>query len=213
MESLGSQMSNKTQLIILASHSKYRATLLKNAGIQFEQQSANIDERLIEEPLLKAKMNAADIAEILAISKATEISKQNYDAWVIGCDQTLSLDDDLLHKPENMEEARKRLLVLSGRPHELNSAVTIVKNGEVLWSFVDKAVITFRKLTPKFIGQHLANVGDEVLESVGAYQIEGKGVQLFEKIEGDFFSIMGLPLLPLLSQLRTLSGKNAEGEK
>lgn len=204
-------MFNKEQLLILASQSKFRAVLLKNAGINFKQQSADIDERLIEEPLLKAQMNAADIAEILAIAKATQVSNQNIDALVIGSDQTLSLDDELLHKPENMEEARKRLLLLSGQAHELNSAVTIVKNGEVLWSFVDKAVITFRELTPKYIGQHLASVGDEVLSSVGAYQIEGKGVQLFEKIEGDFFSIMGLPLLPLLSQLRILGGENYKG--
>lgn len=198
-------MSNKELEIILASQSKYRAELLKNAGIKFIQQSAEIDERAIEQPLLETSMNAADIAEILAIAKATDVSDKYTNSWVIGSDQTLSLDGELLHKPKDMEEARQRLLKLSGRTHELNSAVAIVKNGEVVWSIVDKSVITFRQLTPKFIGQHLADVGDVVLSSVGAYQIEGKGVQLFEKIEGDFFSIMGLPLLPLLAQLRMLN--------
>lgn len=198
-------MSNKELEIILASQSKYRAELLKNAGIKFIQQSAEIDERAIEQPLLETSMNAADIAEILAIAKATDVSDKYTNSWVIGSDQTLSLDGELLHKPKDMEEARQRLLKLSGRTHELNSAVAIVKNGEVVWSIVDKSVITFRQLTPKFIGQHLADVGDVVQSSVGAYQIEGKGVQLFEKIEGDFFSIMGLPLLPLLAQLRMLN--------
>lgn len=202
-------MLNKST-IILASNSKYRADLLTNAGIQFIQQSAKIDERAIEEPLLKAKMSAEDIAEVLAISKAVEVSNKNKNVLVIGCDQTLSFENKLLNKPKDMEEARKRLLAFSGNSHELNSAVSIVKNGEVLWSFVDKAIITFRKLTPKFIGQHLASVGDEVLSSVGAYQIEGKGIQLFEKIEGDFFSIMGLPILPLLSQLRNINDQNSK---
>ncbi|MBL1404509.1 MAG: septum formation inhibitor Maf [Hyphomicrobiales bacterium] len=202
-------MPNKNQ-IILASKSKYRAILLKNAGIQFTQQAAHIDERAIEEPLLEAEMNAADIAEILALAKATKVSDRNENTLVIGTDQTLSFEGSLLHKPQDMEEARKRLLAFSGKSHELNSAIAIVKNGEVLWSFVDKSVITFRELTPKFIGQHLASVGDEVLSSVGAYQIEGKGVQLFENIEGDFFSIMGLPLLPLLAQLRIINKENIE---
>lgn len=206
-------MQNDSPEIILASQSKYRAELLTNAGIIFKQQSAHIDERTVEHPLLDAKMSAADIAEILAIAKATKVSEQNKDALIIGSDQTLSLDGKLLHKPNNMEEARKRLLALSGRTHELNSAVVIVKNGEVLWSVVDKSIITFRKLTPQFIGRHLAEVGNEVLSSVGAYQIEGKGVQLFEKIEGDFFSIMGLPLLPLLQQLRILNPEEIKVEK
>lgn len=200
-------MSATSLPIILASQSEHRAILLSNAGIKFKQQSADIDERAIEEPLLKAQLSAADIAEILAIAKASDVSKQNVDSIVIGSDQTLSFNGKLLHKPKDMEEARRRLLELSGHSHELNSSVALVKNDEVLWTYTDKAIITFRDLSPKFIGNHLAQVGDKILSSVGAYQIEGEGVQLFKKIEGDFFTIMGLPLLPLLSKLRTLKSE------
>ena len=190
--------------IILASKSQYRAELLANAGISFEIQSAGIDEREVEAPLLEAKLGAADVAEVLAIAKAMDISAKNSDAYVIGSDQTLSLDGVLLHKPENMEAARQRLLDLSGKSHELNSSVSIVRNSENVSSNTEISTITFRDLDPGFIGRHVGEVGEKVLTSVGAYQIEGKGVQLFEKIEGDFFSIMGLPLLPLLTELRRL---------
>lgn len=188
--------------IILASKSKHRATLLSNAGIAFEASSADIDEREIEKPLLEAGLDGQDVAEVLAISKATNVSEKYPDAYVIGCDQTLTLEGDLLHKPEDMEAARRRLLALSGKTHELNSAVSIVRNGETLWSYLEVCKVTFRKLDPGFIGRHLAEAGEGVLSSVGAYQIEGHGVQLFEKIDGDFFSIIGLPILPLLEKLR-----------
>ncbi|MGI9351607.1 MAG: Maf-like protein [Rhizobiaceae bacterium] len=190
--------------IILASKSTHRAQLLDNAGIRFETCSAEIDEREVEKPLLEAELGGSDIAEVLAISKATHVSEKSRDAYVIGCDQTLSLQGQLLHKPEDMEGARRRLLALSGKTHELNSAVAIVRNGETYWSHVEVSRITFRKLAPGFIGRHLAAAGEGVLSSVGAYQIEGLGVQLFEKIDGDFFSIMGLPLLPLLSKMREM---------
>lgn len=190
--------------IILASKSKHRADVLENTGIGFESVSADIDEREIEKPLLDAGLGGADVAEVLAIAKATNISEENTDAYVIGCDQTLSLEGELLHKPEDMEAARRRLLALSGKTHELNSAIAIIRNGETLWSHVEVCRITFRDLDPGFVGRHLAEAGDGVLSSVGAYQIENVGVQLFEKIDGDFFSIMGLPVLPLLAKLRQL---------
>ncbi len=117
-------------------------------------------------------------------------------ALVIGSDQTLSLGDEIFHKPVDMEAARRHLLALSGRTHQLNSAVALVRNGETLWSHVAVARLTMRKLEPAFIGRYLARVGDKALSSVGAYQIEGEGIQLFEKIEGDYFTIVGLPLLP-----------------
>jgi len=189
---------------ILASQSKYRSQLLHNAGVSFETHPADIDERAIEAPLLEAEMNGSDVAEMLAVAKANHVSAQFTDAWVIGSDQTLSLDGDLLHKPASMDEARRRLLALSGRVHELNSAVCIIRNGETIWSFVEVNTIKFRELDPGFVGRHMSEVGEAALTSVGAYQIEGKGVQLFEKIRGDFFSIMGLPLLPLLAKMRDL---------
>ena len=190
--------------IILASKSKHRQELLKNAGVKFSAKSADIDERQVEEPLLKAGLGGQDVAEVLAIAKATEISKSNVDAYVIGCDQTLSLEGELLHKVQNMKEAQARLLALSGKKHQLNAAVSLVRNGEVLWSHIEVATITFRKLDPGFIGRHLSDAGEKVLSSVGAYQVEGIGVQLFEKVEGDYFSIIGLPILPLLTELRKL---------
>ncbi|MCF6321096.1 MAG: Maf-like protein [Rhizobiaceae bacterium] len=190
--------------IILASKSPYRAQLLAAAGVQFRVQPASIDERAVEAPLLAADMDEGDIALVLAQTKALSLSEKNVEAVVIGADQTLTFEGKLLHKPEDMEAARRRLLLLSGKSHILNSAVALAKNGKILWHHGDKATITFRKLKPEFIGRHLANVGQKALTSVGAYQIEGEGVQLFEAIEGDFFSIMGLPLLPLLKQLRQM---------
>lgn len=188
--------------LILASKSPYRAQLLKNVGLTIASQAPDIDERAVETPLLKAGLDAGDVAEILAQSKATNISQKNPDAYVIGCDQTLSLEGELLHKPANMEEARDRLLKMSGKTHQLNSAIVLVRNEEVLWSHVEVAKLKMRDLDPGFIGRHLASVGEIALTSVGAYQIEGEGLQLFEQITGDFFTIMGLPLLPLLSEFR-----------
>lgn len=193
-----------TSRIILASKSQYRAELLTNAGVTFEAQSAHIDEREVEAPLLEAQLGGADIAEVLAIAKAIDVSGRNPNAYVIGSDQTLSLDGMLLHKPKDMPAARQRLLDLSGKSHELNSSVAIVRDGENVWTYTETSIITFRDLDPGFVGRHVADVGEKVLSSVGAYQIEGEGVQLFEKIQGDFFSIMGLPLLPLLAELRRL---------
>jgi len=192
------------QKIILASKSPYRAQLLSAAGLKFEIHPASIDERFIETSLLDSDLDVEDVADVLAQTKAVSISEEFPEAWVIGSDQTLTLDGQLLHKPENMEEARRRLLLLSGKSHQLNSAVALARGGKIVWHHTDKATITFRALTPEFIGRHLANVGKVALTSVGAYQIEGEGIQLFEHIEGEYFSIMGLPLIALLKQLRQL---------
>lgn len=190
--------------IILASKSQYRAELMNNAGVKFSSETANINERDVEAPLLEAELGGQDVAEVLAIAKAMDVSARNIDAHVIGSDQTLSFEGQLLHKPRDMAEARQRLLDLSGKSHELNSSVAIVRNCENIWTYTETSIITFRHLDPGFVGRHVAEVGEKILSSVGAYQIEGKGVQLFEKIQGDFFSIMGLPLLPLLAELRRL---------
>jgi len=193
---------NTSHQIILASGSRFRAQLLENAGINFAQISSNLDERAIEAPLKNAGILPEDRAEILAEAKAMDVSEKNPGFWVIGCDQILSLDGEVLHKSENMEEARRRLLALSGKTHFLHSAVILVKDGKTIWRYVSPCAMTMRELSPQFIGRHLADVGDEVLSSVGVYQIEGRGAQLFEKIDADIFSIMGLPLFPLLKALR-----------
>lgn len=190
--------------IILASKSKFRAQLLKNAGVKFTQQTADINEREIEEPLVTANMPPKDIAEILAIAKAQNVSQLNQTSVVVGSDQLLEFENELLHKVKDMEGARRRLLKFSGKTHRLHTSIAIVKDEEVIWSSVETAEIKFRNLTPEFIGRHLAEAGDDVLQSVGAYQIEGVGVQLFEEIKGDYFTIMGLPLIQLLEQLRRM---------
>ena len=191
-----------TETIILASGSPFRKAMLINAGLDIEAVPADVDERALEAPL--QGVSPEDVAAILAEAKATEVSERKPGALVLGCDQTLSLGDEVFHKPADMEGARRHLLALSGKTHQLNSAAVLVRDGAVLWRHVGIASLTMRKLDPAFIGRHLARVGAKALSSVGAYQIEGEGIQLFEKIEGDYFTIVGLPLLPVLKELRAL---------
>jgi septum formation protein len=190
------------ETIILASGSAFRKAMLENAGIDFEAVPANIDERAVEAPLEGSGASPEDVALVLAEAKALDVSERRPGALVLGCDQTLSLGDTLFHKPADMEGARRHLLALSGKTHQLNSAAVLVRDGETLWRHVGIASLTMRKLAPTFIGRHLSRVGEKALASVGAYQIEGEGIQLFEKVEGDTFTIVGLPLLAVLDALR-----------
>lgn len=190
--------------IILASGSPFRRKLLADAGIAFSVVKPEIDERAIEAPLARSGVTPEDVALVLAEAKATVVSEAWPDALVIGSDQTLSLEDEVFHKPDDMEGARRHLLKLSGRTHQLNSAVVLARKGEAVWRHVAVARMTMRELSPGFIGRHLADVGEAALGSVGAYQVEGRGIQLFEKIDGDYFTIVGLPMLPLLAALRDL---------
>ncbi|RWN59293.1 Maf-like protein [Mesorhizobium sp.] len=188
--------------IILASGSPFRKALLVHAGVAVEAVLAAVDERALEAPLQGSGISPEDVALVLAEAKAAEVSERKPGALVLGCDQTLSLGDEVFHKPADMEAARRHLLALSGRTHQLNSAVVLARDGAVLWRHVGVASLTMRKLDPAFIGRHLARVGAKALSSVGAYQIEGEGIQLFERVEGDYFTIVGLPLLPVLAKLR-----------
>lgn len=191
-------------MIILASASPYRAQILNDAGIEFDAQASTIDERAAETPLIESGQDASDIASVLAEAKAMDVAARNPGAVVIGGDQTMSLDGELLHKPATMEEARYRLLAMSGKTHQLHSALALVRDGQTLWRHLDTANMHVRELSPGFIGRYLAQLGDIALSSVGGYQVEGIGIQLFDNIDGDHFTVIGLPLLPLLHQLRAL---------
>lgn len=190
--------------VVLASGSRIRADLLKNAGLDIEVDPADVDERVVRAPLLEAGFPPEDLASVLAEAKANDVSDRRAGDLVIGADQILAFEGERRTKPEDMEAARRQLLAFSGKTHELHSAVVISKDGEAIWRHVSTARLTMRELSPAFIGHYLAAAGEDVLSSVGAYQLESLGVQLFEKIDGDYFTILGLPLLPLLAELRSL---------
>lgn len=190
------------QTIILASGSPYRRELLAHAGVAFDVVRPGLDERAVEEATAGSGVTPEEVALILAEAKALAVSEAHPAALVIGCDQTLSLGEHIFHKPADMEAARRHLLELSGRTHHLNSAVVLARGGGTVWRHVSVARMTMRNLDPAFVGRHLSRVGEKALTSVGAYQIEGEGIQLFAAIEGDYFTIVGLPLLPLLAALR-----------
>ncbi len=191
-----------TTTLILASQSPFRRMLMENAGLTFEARPAEIDERAAEAAIAALKPSPVEIAAELAIAKALDVSGRAPGAFVIGSDQTLSLDGRVFHKPRDLAEAKGHLTAMSGRTHALNCGVALVRDGETLWRHVSIARLTMRPLSSDFIDRHLARVGEKVLASVGAYQLEGEGVQLFDAIDGDYFTILGLPLLPLLSKLR-----------
>lgn len=190
--------------LVLASTSPFRAAILMNAGVAFRAEGAQIDERAVEEPLLRADATPEDVASVLAEAKALDVSERNSGALVLGGDQTLSLEGKLYHKPNDMEEARRNLLKFSGKTHQLWSALALARDGETIWRHVSVAHMHIRELSPQFVGRYLASVGDAALNSVGCYQYESEGIQLFEKTDGDYYTIIGLPLLPLLSELRRL---------
>jgi len=193
-----------TPKLILASSSPFRRMLMESAGLTFEAHAAQIDERAIEAPLEKSGATPDKVALVLAEAKAEYVSRRFSTALIIGSDQTMSLGSQVFHKPEDMTDAANHLRMLAGKTHRLNSAIAIVRSGEVLWRHVAHAELTMRPLTDDFIVRYLKRVGAKALASVGAYQLEGEGIQLFEKIDGDYFTILGLPMLPLLAKLREL---------
>ncbi len=193
-----------TPKLVLASSSPFRRMLMENAGLAFEAQAAHIDERAIEAPLEKSGATPDQVALVLAEAKADEVSRRFGGALVIGSDQTMSLGSEVFHKPKDMDAAADHLRRLAGKTHRLNSAIAIVRDGTVLWQHVAHAELTMRPMADDFIARHLRRVGTKALASVGAYQLEGEGIQLFEKIDGDYFTILGLPMLPLLAKLREL---------
>jgi septum formation protein len=189
--------------LVLASGSPVRRTLLANAGLSFEVVPAGIDERAAERPLIDAGVAPAELALALAAVKASVVSGTRPHDLVIGADQVLDLEGERLTKPADMETARQQLLRLCGRTHQLHTAVACARAGEVQWRHVETASLAMRPLRPPEVGRYLARVGPAALESVGAYQLEGIGIQLFDSVDGDYFAILGLPLLPLLRYLRS----------
>lgn len=192
------------QELILASSSASRQMLMRNAGLTFSAIPADIDERALDEQLERDGASPEEVALELARAKALAVSALYPEALVLGCDQTMALGPRVYHKPKTMEEAEAHLLSLSGKVHRLNSAAVLVRHGEVVWQIVSSAELTVRTLSAEFVSRHLQRVGEKALSSVGAYQLEGEGIQLFTSIEGDYFTILGLPLLPLLSKLRDM---------
>lgn len=186
--------------LILASQSAARRMLLAGAGIPFDAAPADIDERGIQQ---RSNLTApGDIAALLAEQKAAFVSLRHPGRYVVGADQTLSVGDRLFNKPAGRDQAAQQLRDLSGKTHELHSAIAVACDGATIFSHVSVAHMTMRQLDDAAIEAYLDAAGDKVTTSVGAYQLEGLGVHLFELIEGDHFTILGLPLLPLLKFLR-----------
>ena len=192
------------QELILASSSASRQMLMRNAGLTFSAIPADIDERALDEQLEKNGAKPEEVALELAKAKALAVSALHPQALVLGCDQTMALGARVYHKPKTMAEAEAHLLSLSGKVHRLNSAAVLARDGDVVWQTISSAELLVRTLSAEFVSRHLQRVGEKALSSVGAYQLEGEGIQLFTSIEGDYFTILGLPLLPLLMKLRDM---------
>lgn len=189
-----------TSPLILASQSGARKMLLANAGLEFETVTADIDERGIQ--AASKLSNPREISLLLARGKAKAVSAHRPGSYVIGADQTLALGDRLFNKPAGRTQALAQLRDLAGHSHELNSAVAVAHDGKIVFEDVSIARMTMRQITEAELSAYLDAAGDAVTTSVGAYQLESLGIHLFERIEGDHFTILGLPLLPLLAFLR-----------
>lgn len=187
--------------IILASKSAARRAVLEGAGVPFESIVAGVDEDAVKASLLAEGARAREIADALAELKAIRVSRGRQ-GFVIGSDQTLEFDGRLYDKAESLEEARARLITLRGKPHKLHSAVVVAKEGAPIWREVVTCTLTMRDFSDEFLEAYLASEGEQALGSVGCYRLEGPGAQLFSRIEGDYFAILGLPLLGLLDLLR-----------
>jgi septum formation protein len=190
--------------LVLASGSPFRRKMLADAGLQIDVVAAKIDERGLENELRSRgqTVDAAGVAVALAVAKAQAVSRTHPDALVIGCDQVLGFEHALLSKAESITEARAQLLRLRGKQHTLHSGIALIDCGEAVWKHVEIARMSMWAFSESFLDSYLAEMGERVCQTVGGYEIEGRGIQLFERIEGDHFTIIGLPLLALLARLR-----------
>ncbi len=188
------------QPLVLASKSDIRGKILAAAGLRFGIRPAQIDERTVEAKA--GVVDAAAAARLLARAKADAVAMTQVGHLVLGCDQTLARGVERFTKPASRAEASRQLRALRGRTHALHSALALVRDGVVLFEMVDTARLTMRDFSDRFLDDYLDMAGDAALSSVGGYQLEGIGIHLFERVEGDYFTILGLPLLPLLAYLR-----------
>jgi septum formation protein len=188
--------------LVLASASLARRRLLEAAGLAFEVLPADVDEAGIKLRARAGGMPPQGIAEMLAKVKAEAVGGRRPDCLVIGADQILALGDEIFDKPQDVGTARKQLARLRGKVHVLHTAAVLAVAGKGVWSGVEQARLAMRPFTDAFLADYVASAGPGICRSVGAYEIEGRGIQLFERIDGDHFSIIGLPLLPLLGELR-----------
>jgi septum formation protein len=188
--------------LVLASASPFRRNMLEAAGLVIEVSPAHLDEADLKARARAADTTPAGIAELLARRKAEAVSARLADRVVIGADQVLALQGEIFDKPADLEAAREHLVRLRGKVHCLHTAASLAVAGRSVWSKVQHARLFMRPFSDAFLASYLAEAGPGVCRSVGAYEIEGRGAQLFERIEGDYFAIIGLPLIPLLGELR-----------
>ncbi len=187
--------------IILASKSAARRAVLTGAGVPFEVSVAGVDEDAVKNAMLAEGATPRDVADALAELKAIKVSRSK-PGFVIGSDQTLEFEGKLYDKAETVEAAAERLKTMRGKPHKLHSAVVVAKDGAPIWREMVSATLTMRDFSDAFLASYLELEGEEALGSVGCYRLEGPGAQLFSKIEGDYFAILGLPLMGLLDLFR-----------
>jgi septum formation protein len=190
--------------LVLASTSPFRRRMLQAAGLSFSAVAPEVDESILKRELAAARPPAAasDVAAALARAKALAISARMPAALVIGADQVLALGDELFDKPGDQARARDQLQHLRGKPHQLHTAAALAEGGDIVWSRIEVATLYMRSFSDAYLDDYLAGAGASIFGTVGGYEIEGRGIQLFERVEGDHFTIIGLPLLPLLAELR-----------
>lgn len=193
-------LHERGERLILASKSAARRTMLEGAGVPFAVQVADVDEDAVKATHDPA--DAAGLAVELARVKALAVSRHDDAAWVLGADQTLAFDGGLVSKARSLDDARARLKSMRGKAHQLHSGAALARNGQVVWSGVDTAHMRMRKFSDAFLDAYLKAEGEGLLSSVGSYRLEGMGSQLFEAVDGDYFTVLGLPLWPVLAELR-----------